>query len=75
MAGQPPKCATFPLLFGIALFLPQHHSVSEDFLTWCSKAYQVRYKFSFQLSILKNKDGEPLLLIFLNGKGNLTKNA
>jgi hypothetical protein len=31
MAGQPPKCANFPLLFGIALFHPLHHSVCEDF--------------------------------------------
>jgi hypothetical protein len=35
----------FPLLFGLALFLPLHHSVSEDFVTWCSKAHQVRYKY------------------------------
>jgi hypothetical protein len=33
------------MLFGIALFLPLHHSVSEDLLTWCSKAHQVRYKY------------------------------
>jgi hypothetical protein len=37
--------ATFPLLFGIPLFLPLRHSVSEDFLTWCSKTHQVRYKY------------------------------
>jgi hypothetical protein len=29
MAGWPAKCATFSLLFGIALFLSLHHSVSE----------------------------------------------
>jgi hypothetical protein len=45
MAGRPPKCANFPLFFGIALFLSLHHSVSEDFLVWCSKAHQVRYKY------------------------------
>jgi hypothetical protein len=45
LAGRPPKCATFPLLFSIALFLPLHHSVHENFLTWCSKAHQVRYKY------------------------------
>jgi hypothetical protein len=45
MAERPPKCTTFPLLFGIAPFLPLHHSLSEDFLTWCSKAQQVRYKY------------------------------
>jgi hypothetical protein len=45
LAGRLPKCATFPLLFGIALFLPLHHNVSEDFLTWCSKPHQVRYKY------------------------------
>jgi hypothetical protein len=45
MADRPPKCADFPLLFGIALLLPLHHSLSEDFLTWYSKAHQVRYKY------------------------------
>jgi hypothetical protein len=34
VAGQLPKCTNFPLLFGIAMFLPLHQSVSEDFLTW-----------------------------------------
>jgi hypothetical protein len=29
-----------------------HHSISEDFLTWCSKAHQVRYNICFQLQIL-----------------------
>jgi hypothetical protein len=69
LAGRPPKCANFPLLFGTALFLPLYHSVSEDFLTWCSKAHQVRYKFYFQLLILQNKNKKPLLL-FLNEKEN-----
>jgi hypothetical protein len=41
LTGRPPKCATFPHHFGIAQFLPLHHSVSEDFLTWCSKAHQL----------------------------------
>jgi hypothetical protein len=45
MAGRPPKCANFPLRFDIALFHPLHHNVSEDFLTWCSKENQVRYKY------------------------------
>jgi hypothetical protein len=27
------------------LFLPLHHSISEDFLTWCSKAQQVSYRY------------------------------
>jgi hypothetical protein len=45
MAGRPPKSATFSLLFGVAMFLPLHHNVSEDFLTWCSKAHKVRYKY------------------------------
>jgi hypothetical protein len=40
--------AQFPLLFGTTLFLPLHHSISEDFLTWCSKAHQVRYKYLLQ---------------------------
>jgi hypothetical protein len=35
----------FPLLFDTTLFLPLHHSISEDFLTWCSKAHQVRHKY------------------------------
>jgi hypothetical protein len=45
LAGRPPKCANFSLLFSNALFLSLHHNVNEDFLTWCSKAYQVRYKY------------------------------
>jgi hypothetical protein len=44
LAERPSKCVIFPLRFGIALFLPLHYSVSEDLLTWCSKALQVRYK-------------------------------
>jgi hypothetical protein len=45
LAGQPPISPIFPLLFGTTLLLPLHHSISEDFLTWCSKAHQVRYKY------------------------------
>jgi hypothetical protein len=69
LAGRPPKCANFPLLFGIAQFLPLHHSVSEDFVTWCSKAHQVRYKkFSSNFQFCRIKNKEPLLL-FWNEKG------
>jgi hypothetical protein len=50
MAGWPPNCTNFTLLFGIALFLTLHHSVSEDFLTWYSKAHQVRYKYMLPTS-------------------------
>jgi hypothetical protein len=74
MAGRPPKCTNFPLLFGIALLLPLLHSVSEDFITWCSK--KVRYKDllpTFNFVEIKSK--EPLLL-FWNEKGkNTTTNV
>jgi hypothetical protein len=42
-------------LFGTTLFLPLQHGISGDFLTCCSKAHQVRYNISFQLSVLYNK--------------------
>jgi hypothetical protein len=55
LAGRPGSLARwplilpiFPLLFDMTLFLPLHHSISEDFLTWYSKAHQVRYNTCFQ---------------------------
>jgi hypothetical protein len=44
-AGRPPISPIFPLLFSTILFLPLHYSIIEYFLTWCSKAHQVRYKY------------------------------
>jgi hypothetical protein len=73
LAGRPPISPIFSLLFGTTLFLSLHHRISEHFLTWCSKAHQVRYNICFQLLILLKK-GEPILL-FLNEKGNYTKKA
>jgi hypothetical protein len=45
LVRRPPISPIFPLLFGTTLFLPLYHSISEDFLTWCLKAHQVRYKY------------------------------
>jgi hypothetical protein len=47
LARQPPILSIFPLLFGTTLFLLLHHNVSEDLLSWLSKAHQVRYKYLF----------------------------
>jgi hypothetical protein len=45
LAGRPPILPIFPLRFSTTLFLLLHHSISEDFLTWCSKAQQVSYRY------------------------------
>jgi hypothetical protein len=37
--------ANIPLFFDTALFLPLQNNISGDFLTWCSKAHQVSYRY------------------------------